>query len=232
MFGGLKLAPLLTEIKVDIKSFKNDMETAKTVGTAKAEEISKALSGTTKAGEQLAKVGGVLIKVDIKSFKNDMETAKTVGTAKAEEISKALSGTTKAGEQLAKVGGVLAKGLTVPIVGAGTAAVKLAMDFEDSMAKVSTIADTTKVPIGDLKKGIMELSSETGESATELNEALYEAISASVDTADAVDFLHVATMAAVGGFTDNATAPCMRPFPLPWILQTQWTFCTLQRWQQ
>ena len=159
MFGGLKLAPLLTEIKVDIKSFKNDMETAKTVGTAKAEEISKALSGTTKAGEQLAKVGGVLTK-----------------------------------------------GLTVPIVGAGTAAVKLAMDFEDSMAKVSTIADTTKVPIGDLKKGIMELSSETGESATELNEALYEAISASVDTADAVDFLHVATMAAVGGFTDNATA--------------------------
>ena len=62
MFGGLKLAPLLTEIKVDIKSFKNDMETAKTVGTAKAEEISKALSGTTKAGEQLAKVGGVLTK--------------------------------------------------------------------------------------------------------------------------------------------------------------------------
>ena len=57
MFGGLKLAPLLTEIKVDIKSFKDDMEAAKAVGTAKAEEISKALSGTTKAGEQLAKVG-------------------------------------------------------------------------------------------------------------------------------------------------------------------------------
>ena len=159
MFGGLKLAPLLTEIKVNIKSFKDDMEAAKAVGTAKAEEISKALSGTTKAGEQLAKVGGVLTK-----------------------------------------------GLTVPIVGAGTAAVKLAMDFEDSMAKVSTIADTTKVPIGDLKKGIIELSSETGESATELNEALYEAISASVDTADAVDFLHITTMAAVGGFTDNTTA--------------------------
>ena len=138
MFGGLKLAPLLTEIKVDIKSFKDDMEAAKAVGVAKAEEISKSLSGTTKAGEQLAKVGGALTK-----------------------------------------------GLTVPIVGASTAAVKLAMDFEDSMAKVSTIADTTKVPIGDLKKGIMELSSETGESATELNEALYEAISASVDTADA-----------------------------------------------
>lgn len=159
MLGGLKLAPLLTEIKVDIKSFKNDMEAAKAVGVAKAEEISKSLSGATKAGEKLSKVGSTLTK-----------------------------------------------GLTVPITGAGTAAVKLAMDFEDSMAKVSTIADTTKVPIGDLKKGVMELSSETGESATSLNEALYEAISASVDTADAVDFLHTATMAAVGGFTDNATA--------------------------
>lgn len=159
MLGGLKLAPLLTEIKVDIKSFKNDMEAAKAVGVAKAEEISKSLSGATKAGEKLSKVGSTLTK-----------------------------------------------GLTVPIAGAGTAAVKLAMDFEDSMAKVSSIADTTKVPIGDLKKGVMELSSETGESATSLNEALYEAISASVDTADAVDFLHTATMAAVGGFTDNATA--------------------------
>ncbi len=44
MFGGLKLAPLLTEIKVDIKSFKDDMEAAKAVGVAKAEEISKSLS--------------------------------------------------------------------------------------------------------------------------------------------------------------------------------------------
>lgn len=158
MSGGIKLAPLLTEIKVDIASFKSDMEEAKTLGIEKAEEISKALSGTAKVGEQL------------------------------------------------KVGAVLTKSVTAPLVGAGTASVKLAVDFEDSMAKVSTIADTTKVPISQLKEGILDLSSETGESASELNEALYQAISASVDTADAVDFLHVATMAAVGGFTDNTTA--------------------------
>ena len=42
--------------------------------------------------------------------------------------------------------------------------------------------------------------------AEDLNEALYEAISASVDTADAMDFLKVATMAAKGGFTDTQTA--------------------------
>lgn len=58
--GGIKLAPLLTEIKVDIKNFKSDMDKAKTVGKSAAEEISKELEGVTKTGESLSKVGDYL----------------------------------------------------------------------------------------------------------------------------------------------------------------------------
>lgn len=159
MPGGLKLAPLMTEIKVDLDNFKENLDDAAKIGKDGAEKISNEMSYVTKVGEKLTTVGNAMTKY-----------------------------------------------VTTPIVGAGTASVKMAIDFEDSMAKVSTIADTSKVTIDELKAGILELSGKTGESASELNEALYQAISASVDTADAVDFLHVATMAAVGGFTDTTTA--------------------------
>ena len=125
------------------------------------------------------------------------------GTERIEEYSKKVG---EAGKKVTDAGKKMSAGVTAPIIGAGAAAGKLAMDFEDSMAKVSTIADTTQVPIEDLKDGIMDLSSKTGQSADDLSEAMYQAMSASVETGDAVEFLDTAVKAAVGGFTDNATA--------------------------
>ena len=60
MAGGIKLAPLMTEIKVDIQNFKSDMEKAASIGKSEAEKISKDLEGTAKVGEKLSKVGDVL----------------------------------------------------------------------------------------------------------------------------------------------------------------------------
>lgn len=40
MDGGIKLAPLLTEIKVNIDNFKSDMDKAATIGTNGAKRIS------------------------------------------------------------------------------------------------------------------------------------------------------------------------------------------------
>lgn len=162
------------------------------------------MSGIT-SGIRLAPLM-VDIKADIKTFKDDMSKASVAGVAEAKKISKELSNVTKAGEKLSKAGTNLTKFVSVPLAGAAAVSAKLAIDFGDSMAKVSTIADTTKVPIEKLKSGIMDLSSETGLSAKELNEALYETISAGVDTASAVDFLGTATKAAKGGFTDTTTA--------------------------
>ena len=146
------------------------------------------------------------IEISPEKFQADMKKISDYGIQEAERISDKMTTIVSVGDKMQSVGTSLMKGVTLPLAGAGTAAVKMAMDFEDSVAKVSTIADTSKVSIDDLKEGVLNLSSATGESATELNEALYQAISASVDTADAVDFLNVATMAAVGGFTDNTTA--------------------------
>lgn len=119
----------------------------------------------------------------------------------------------EAGQKLQDIGGkitsageTLTKTVTAPIVGLGAAAGKMASDYEDALAKVSTIADTTKVPMDQLGKSIMELSNQTGQGASDIAEAVYNAISAGQDTADAVNFVSEALKLSRAGFTDSAAA--------------------------
>lgn len=78
--------------------------------------------------------------------------------------------------------------------------------FETSVAKVGTIADTTKVPIGELKEQITDLSGTMGIAAGDLAEATYQAISAGQDTGDAVAFAGQAAKLAAAGFTSSSSA--------------------------
>lgn len=117
-----------------------------------------------------------------------------------------LSGINKLGKGFEDVGKSLTLGVTTPIVGAGTAAVKYATDMETSMAKVSTIADTSQISIDDIRKSLIEMSNQSGESTDVLSEGLYDALSSGVQTKDAMEFLNVAVKDAKGGFTDTATA--------------------------
>ena len=78
--------------------------------------------------------------------------------------------------------------------------------FETAVAKVGTIADTTKVPIGELKEQISDLSGTMGIAAGDLAEATYQAISAGQDTGDAVAFAGQAAKLAVAGFTSSSSA--------------------------
>lgn len=111
-----------------------------------------------------------------------------------------------AGKTMTKVGTKLTAAVTAPIIGVGTAAVSAATNFETAFAQLTTIADTTSVPIDDLKQKVMDLSNETGLSAASISEAAYSAISAGQDTANALSFVEQATKLAKGGFTDVSTA--------------------------
>ena len=106
------------------------------------------------------------------------------------------------GAKLGKIGKDLSAKVTAPIVGIGTIATKMAVDFDDAMAKVSTIADTTQVPLDSLRTGIMELSNQTGISASEIANNVYDAISAGQSTGDAVAFVEKSTMLAKAGFAE------------------------------
>lgn len=109
------------------------------------------------------------------------------------------------GNKVAGVGEKLMP-ISAATAAAGAASVKMAFDFEDSMAKVSTIADTAEVPLEELEAAILELSDESGIAAGEIAENVYNAISAGQKTGDAVNFVRYATDLARAGFADSGDA--------------------------
>ncbi len=96
--------------------------------------------------------------------------------------------------------------VTAAITAAGGASAKMAMDFEDAMAKVNTIADTTEVPLSELEKAIIGLSNQTGISSAEIANNVYDAISSGQKTGDAVNFVSNSTKLARAGFAEAGNA--------------------------
>lgn len=105
------------------------------------------------------------------------------------------------------------KGFAIAAAAVGTAAVaatvksvKAYAAYQETLNKVSTIADTQKVSLNSLSKSVIKLSNKTGVAAGSINEAVYQAISAGTDTKDAVDMVSHSIKLAKGGFTDTTTA--------------------------
>lgn len=147
------------------------------------------------------------LDLDISGFLKGLKNAEDEANKKTKNIVQtAGENLNKAGQKLSSFGKILSATITTPLVAAGTASFKFANDFETSMAKVSTIADPTRKSIASIKDEIVDMSNEMGISASSLAEATYQAISASVDTADAVSFVGEASKLAKAGFTDATTA--------------------------
>lgn len=111
----------------------------------------------------------------------------------------------KIGNTMANVSGKIAKAGAAMLTSFGGFAGKAFMDFEDSMAIVQTIADTSAVSMEQLSAAALETSSVTGQAATEIAAAAYSAISAGVDTADAIGVVEQAAKAAKAGLSDTET---------------------------
>lgn len=141
----------------------------------------------------------------------ELESANRVAADAAEELSnsakKAADESSDAADELSKA--LTAAGITAIVVGITHSlmeASEAASSFEVGIKKISTIADTSKASLTQISSDITELSMETGVFVNSLEEAAYSALSASVDTANAVGFTATATKLAGGGFTSSATA--------------------------
>ena len=82
----------------------------------------------------------------------------------------------------------------------------MASDFEDGIAKVSTIADLSVMSLDAIRSSTIDLSNQLGVSVSEISEAQYNAISAGAATEKSLDLVSAAIKAAKAGFTDTATA--------------------------
>ena len=181
------------------------------------EETKEKLAALKSASEQANKAleDGTITKDQYDALQREIietEQALEKLESQANESATALQKIAQTGTQLQDVGSKIegvGKKMSVVSAGvtaAGAASAKMAMDFEDAMAKVSTIADTTEVPIDTLQKSIIDLSNQTGISSTEIAQNVYDAISAGQSTGDAVNFVSNSTKLAKAGFADAGAA--------------------------
>lgn len=150
------------------------------------------------------------IALDIVMGKNTISSSITNAFKDAKKVFDSNTATVKdkalaMGKACTNVGAALLP-VSTAILGVGTACLKMATDFETSMAKVSTIADETVVSLGDMEEAVLELSNKTGIAATDVANNVYDAISAGVDTANAVGFVEKSTKLATAGFADSGAA--------------------------
>lgn len=193
-------------IEEQAKSTAKELKELKQRGQEIREEFGNPLSS-----DQYDKLQRELIESE-QDCKKATDALREFGSVAGQEMQLAGQKVGEVGEKISGIGdkisgaGKALMPVTGAIVGAGTASVVAATDFDTSMAKLSTIADTSKVSTEDLKAQILDVSNTYGVSASDIAEAAYSAISAGQDTEDAVQFVADAMQLAKAGFTDSGTA--------------------------
>lgn len=179
----------------------------KKVGLVKEElKLLENAEGDNKKAIEEKKAALNEAEASLNEYKNrlkEVDEQLKFGKASIEEYTEKVQ---KAGEKVKDAGSGMTKKVTTPILAAGVASAKMTMDFEDSMAKVSTIADATEVPMDDMQKAILDLSNQTRISAEEIAQNVYDSISAGQKTGDAVNFVSKSTKLAKAGFADAGAA--------------------------
>lgn len=201
---GLKLDPKNTELLAQKQTLLKEAvaATSEKLDVLKSAEaqVQKQFENGEVSEEQYRALQREIIKTEA-----DLKNLKTAAADSNATLEKIAEVTEKVGNKSADLGNKMLP-VTAAITGATAATGKMAMEFEDAMAKLSTIADTTEKPLSELQTEIMDLSDQTGISATEIANNVYDAISAGQKTGDAVSFVSNATKLAKAGFTDSASS--------------------------
>ena len=113
----------------------------------------------------------------------------------------------KAGGQIRSVGTSMTIGLTLPILGVATAAVKMATGFNKAMADVATLIPKSTGRVRELKSAVQEMAVAHGKDTTDLAKGLYQTISAFGDVAgQTVKVLEINSRAAAAGLATTEQA--------------------------
>lgn len=211
------------EVRADTSKLDGDLSAANqkvvraSENTAKRQEDAQkdVVNAAKKANSDIAKdtektqsgIAETVKKESEKAADNFTKNADKIsqsGRKAAEEVESSVSG--MASSIIAKIGKAAAAAASIKtLISTMKTAVGEAVSAETSFAKVNTLlsenADRTKY-FSDIKNA----SRSTGVVVSDLSEAVYSALSASVDEASAVDFTQNAVKLAKGGFTETATA--------------------------
>lgn len=131
-------------------------------------------------------------------------------TAATGELEKGLARAEKAvsrsASRMTSLGSRITAGVSLPLLGAGGAALKYSTDFNEAMAKVATLIPGQVDLLHQLKRGVQELAMDTGKDTGDLAAGLYRVISSLEAAPIALDQLDIAARMAIGGVSDTESA--------------------------
>lgn len=111
-----------------------------------------------------------------------------------------------AGEKIKSVGQAMTATITAPTLAAGTAAGKMAYDYDQGLAKVGSLVQKSGKEMKEYDSTIKRMSKNTGISLSELTESMYQGISAGGDLNNIFKLTEVASKSAIAGFTSTDVA--------------------------
>ena len=112
------------------------------------------------------------LDLDISGFLSGLQSAQSQANTASKNIATTIGNKLQsAGKSMTSAGSTFTKTVTTPVLGLGTAAVKVTSDFESAMSKVSAISGATGGDLDALSKKAQEMGAKTKFSATESAEA-------------------------------------------------------------
>ena len=146
----------------------------------------------------------------LEGLEGELKNFGSIGSQQAQavaaEMAKVGEKVQEAGQKVSAIGDKMTAAVSAPIAAAGAGALQASLSYEDALAKLSTIADTSEVSMEELSDQILQLSKDSGISADTIANNVYDAISAGQATGDAVMFVANATQLARAGFTSTDAA--------------------------
>lgn len=157
-----------------------------------------AILGAFTGGLTGGAVGSAVVRLALDTSEFDAGLARAQGS-----LTGAAAKMDAIGRRTSAIGGGLTRGLTVPLVAAGAAATKMALDFNSAFVKIQTLGGKTGQSIAQLKQGVLQLAEATGQDPTGLANALYQVTSAGkVAASQAMPILTQAAKGAALGMGD------------------------------
>ena len=108
-----------------------------------------------------------------------------------------------AGRSMTAVGRSMTRNFTLPIVGAGFAAVKLREDFDDSLDRIVGLVGVSRKQVNSWSKDMLELGPKVGKSPKELADALFFVTSAGLRGSKAIEVLTASAKASSAGLGET-----------------------------
>lgn len=125
-------------------------------------------------------------------------------TAFEASLSKMERSLDRSGKRLRDLGERLTYGVTVPMVAAGAAAVKMGADFDQTMTRIEGLVGASQADLERYRAAILALGPAVGKGPKELANALYFVTSAGFAGKEALDIVTMSSKAASAGLGSTA----------------------------